>query len=143
MDNMLPLLRRKRMITQRDLARMLDVSPSYLCKVEKGMIEPAETFRNSCADFFNDTVENIFVVKPVMHMEHQGEARFHNNLWSARIKKNIKQNQLAGQLGCSPSYLSRIEKGLQLPSIKFRRQCAKILKISESELFPGSIRDNA
>lgn len=137
---MLPLLRRKRMIKQRDLARMLDVSPSYLCKVEKGMIEPAETFRNSCADFFNDTVENIFLVKPALNMDKQGQTRFHNNLWAARIKKKIKQNQLAGELNCSPSYLSRIEKGLQLPSLKFRKQCAKILKISESELFPDSSR---
>lgn len=141
MDNMLPVLRRKKMIKQRDLAKLLDVSPSYLCKVEKGMIEPADTFRNSCADFFNDTVENIFLIKPVLKMDDHGEQRFHNNIWAARIKKKIKQNRLAGLLGCSPSYLSRIEKGIQQPSIKFRKQCARILKISESELFPGCSRD--
>jgi len=141
LDNMLPVLRRKKMIKQRDLARLLDVSPSYLCKVEKGMIEPAETFRNSCALFFNETVDNIFLVKPVLHMDNHGENRFHNNVWAARIKKNLKQNRLAELLGCSPSYLSRVEKGLQQPSIKFRKQCARILKIRESELFPEVIRD--
>ena len=128
------------MIKQRDLAALLDVSPSYLCKVEKGLIEPAETFRISCADFFNETVENIFLVKPVLKMDKQGQNRFHNNIWAARQKKNIKQNRLAELLGCSPSYLSRIEKGLHQPSIKFKRQCAKILKIGESDLFPESGR---
>lgn len=141
MDNMLPVLRRKKMIKQRDLAKLLDVSPSYLCKVEKGMIEPADTFRNSCADFFNDTVENIFFIKPALKMDNHGNGRFHNNVWAARIKKKIKQNRLAVLLGCSPSYLSRIEKGMQQPSIKFKKQCARILKISESELFPVNSRD--
>lgn len=141
MNNMLPVLRRKKMIKQRELAKVLDVSASYLCKVEKGLIVPAEAFRNSCADFFNDTVENIFFIKPVLHIESHGENRFHNNLWTARKKKNIKQNRLSEMLGCSPSYLSRIEKGLQQPSIRFRRQCAKILRISESDLFPESTRD--
>ena len=124
------------MIKQRDLARQLNVSPSYLCKVEKGLIEPAENFRNSCADFFNETVENIFLIKSALHIQQTGETRFHNNLWAVRQKKNMKQNRLAELLGCSPSYLSRIEKGLQRPSIRFRKKCARVLKVRESELFP-------
>jgi transcriptional regulator with XRE-family HTH domain len=56
-----------------------------------------------------------------------------------RQEKGIKQYELARQLECSPSYLSKVEKGLQRPNDRFRKRCAKILRVKESELFAGEL----
>jgi len=139
LSNKLSYLRRERGIKQYSLAKILEVSPSFLCKIEKGLQEPTDIFKNRCAVYFNEQVESIFPV-----MENKKEIIFNettagrNNLWTVRLKKNLKQNKLAELLGCSPSYLSKIEKGLQEPNSIFKKKCAKILKIKEMELFPES-----
>ncbi len=139
MSNKLSYLRRARGIKQYNLARTLEVSPSFLCKIEKGLQEPTDIFKNKCAAYFNEQVESIFPMadnkKEIVFLETVSNS---NNLWSVRLKKNIKQNKLADLLGCSPSYLSKIEKGLQEPNSTFKKKCAKILKIKELELFPES-----
>ncbi len=137
MGNKLALLRRTRGIKQYDLAQTLEVSPSFLCKIEKGLQEPTEIIKNKCADFFNEKVESIFsLVEDKRRIDIISGNNLTNNLWTFRTKKNIKQNRLAELLGCSPSYLSKIEKGLQEPNSIFKKKCAKILKIKEMELFP-------
>lgn len=139
MGNKLSYLRRARGIKQYNLARTLNVSPSFLCKIEKGLQEPTDIFKKKCADYFNELEEIIFPV-----IDNKKESVFPedvpgaNNLWRIRLKKNLKQNKLAELIGCSPSYLSKIEKGLQEPNSIFKKKCAKILKIKEMELFPES-----
>jgi transcriptional regulator with XRE-family HTH domain len=59
-----------------------------------------------------------------------------NGLWKIRKSKGIKQNSLAKMMGCSPSYLSKIEKGIQNPNDKFKKKCAKMLRVKEIDLFP-------
>lgn len=137
MNNLIPLLRRKMKLKQRDLAVILKVSPSYLCKVEKGLVKPTEYFKKECAEYFNEKVELIFPVENISGETIYSHGATPNNVWAARKKKNLKQNKLAEQLECSPSYLSKIEKGIQVPTDKFKKKCARILKIKESELFPG------
>ncbi len=140
MENRLSYLRRRSGIKQYDLAKQLEVSPSFLCKIEKGLQEPTDEFMNRCADIFNEKVESIFNSAADNRAAIiQGAENNKNNLWPARIKKKIKQNRLAEQLGCSPSYLSKIEKGLQEPNDAFKKKCAKILKIKEKELFPENL----
>lgn len=136
MENIIPVIRRKKKIKQLDLAKALDVSPSYLCKVEKGLVEPTDYFREQCSSYLGESPEIIFPPLGGKNILKLGDKPFTNNIWSARQKKNIKQNKLAELLECSPSYLSKIEKGLQQPSEKFKKKCAKILKIKEAELFP-------
>lgn len=138
MENLIPILRRKKKIKQIDLAHALDVSPSYLCKVEKGLVEPTESFRESCSSFLGESIEIIFPPQGEKRSINLNERTSANNIWSVRQKKNIKQNRLAELLECSPSYLSKIEKGLQQPNDKFKKKCAKILKTKETELFPES-----
>jgi transcriptional regulator with XRE-family HTH domain len=139
LGNKLSHLRRARGIKQYNLARTLDVSPSFLCKIEKGLQEPTDIFKKKCADFFNEQEELIFPVtenkKDTVLSEGVPGS---NNLWTIRLKKNLKQNKLAELIGCSPSYLSKIEKGLQEPNSTFKKKCAKILKIKEMDLFPES-----
>ncbi|HPS85966.1 MAG TPA: helix-turn-helix domain-containing protein [Spirochaetota bacterium] len=136
MGNKLSFLRRTKGIKQYDLARKLEVSPSFLCKIEKGLLEPTDLFKNKCADFFNEKVESIFSLPEDKKRIILAGDELTNNLWTVRLKKNLKQNKLAELIGCSPSYLSKIEKGFQEPNGAFKKKCAKILKIKETELFP-------
>ena len=138
MINLLPVLRRKKKIKQVELARALNISPSYLCKVEKGLAEPTDAFKESCAVILGEPVESVFPPQTEKISMSLPDKIFTNNLWSIRHKKNIKQNKLAEVLGCSPSYLSKIEKGLQQPNDRFKKRCARILKVKETELFPDT-----
>lgn len=136
MNNILALLRRKKKIKQRELALILDVSPSYLCKVERELVDPTDSFRQSCAEYFDEQISILFPEEVRKKNEIYSDEQSANNVWSARRRKNIKQKKLAELVGCSPSYLSKIEKGKQVPTEKFKKKCAKVLKIKEAELFP-------
>lgn len=139
MGNKLSYLRRAKGIKQYSLAQSLEISPSFLCKIEKGLQEPTELFKKKCAEFFDEKVDSIFPdTDNKKDILFSGPEIIINNLWTVRLKKNLKQNKLAELLGCSPSYLSKIEKGLQEPNSAFKKKCAKILKIKEMELFPDN-----
>jgi len=127
--------RKKKNIKQYDMARALDVSPSYLCKIEKGKQEPSERFKEACAAFLDVTMSEIFPKKIVKRDIEEINHTLDRRLWAVRQKKGLKQNELAEQIGCSPSYLSKVENGLLMPNEKFRKRCARILKIKETELF--------
>lgn len=55
-------------------------------------------------------------------------------LKTIREKRNISQNALAKHLGVSPSYLCRIEKGLQPISISVAIEVADFLDVTLDEL---------
>jgi ribosome-binding protein aMBF1 (putative translation factor) len=95
---------------------------------------------DACSDFLNEPRSVIFPdinVKKILSKNITNE-EFKNNLWNFRMEKGIKQNVLAKQLECTPSFLSKIEKGFQSPNDKFKKKCARILKIKESKIFPSS-----
>lgn len=54
---------------------------------------------------------------------------------SLRIKQNISQQQLAATLNIRNNYLSRIEKGHDLPSIQLADKIAQALNIPTPILF--------
>ena len=122
------------------MAGALDVSPSFLCKVEKGLLDPSEKFIQMCSEYLNVPVDKLFpeekkkarAVKKIQAVETEAE----NMLWHIRQERGIKQYELAQKLSCSPSFLSKVEKGLQSPNDKFKKKCARILKVKENVLFP-------
>jgi transcriptional regulator with XRE-family HTH domain len=118
------------------MAEALDVSPSYLCKIEKGIQEPNRIFQEACAAFLDMSAEDLFPQHKDRKKSLTLAGHSSNRLWSVRRDRGIKQKKLASLIGCSPSYLSKVEKGLQLPNEKFKKKCARILKIKEIELFP-------
>ncbi|MCP4132592.1 MAG: helix-turn-helix domain-containing protein [bacterium] len=133
---MIPYFRRKMRIKQYDMAKDLRVSPSYLCKVETGLQNPTERFKDLCARYLKVTVPELFPKKIDKKNIETVNTSLNNKLWNVRKGKGIKQYELAKLIGCSPSFLSKIEKGQQKPNSRFKKKCAKILKIKEAELFP-------
>ncbi len=134
--NLIPYYRRQNKIKQNDLAKALNISPSYLCKIEKGLIQPTIELKQKCVEILNVDLRILFPKTRRKRTIRSIGNEFNNKLWTIRQEKGIKQNHLAKQLECSPSFLSKVEKGLQKPSEKFRKKCARVLKIKETEIFP-------
>lgn len=137
MTNLISIVRRKKNIKQRDLAVALAVSPSYLCKIENGVQIPTEKFIEACSGFLETPKDELFPNGQNGNRRLKIKDVFDNGLWSARMNRGIKQNELARQLGCSPSYLSKIEQSKLQAKPLFKKKCAKILKVKEAELFPA------
>jgi len=135
LNNLLPVIRRAKGIKQVDLAKSLSISPSYLCRIERGLLEAPDELKAQCSEILGVTVNELFPDEKI-NTDRNFSNSTSNNLWQIRMKKKLKQNQLAILMDCSPSYISKIEKGLQAPNDKFRKKCAKILKVKESEIFP-------
>lgn len=139
MENILSLIRRKRKITQSRMAEDLKVSPSYLCKVEKGTQEPSRRFMKDCSVYLDVAEGELFpntksAVRGRLQLDKE---HYPNILWIKRQEKKLKQYELARMVGCSPSYLSRVEKGKQDPTDHFKNRCARVLRIRKTVLFPG------
>ena len=52
-----------------------------------------------------------------------------------RVANNLTQAELARRLEVDPSYISKIEKGSQEPSLKFLRKAADVLLVSPAYFF--------
>jgi putative transcriptional regulator len=133
-ETTIPFVRRQKKIKQNDMARALNVSPAYLCKVEKGIMRPTDSFKKQCALYLKSTINDLFP-KKVDYSRFSLKKNPGNRLWEFRQKKGIKQNDLAKSLKCSPSYLSKVEKGHSEPTADFKKKCSKILNIREKEIF--------
>ena len=131
-ENRISIIRREKKIKQRDLATALGISPSYLCKIEKVVQEPTDKFIKACSEYLGVSENELFSPP---NKKTKRKSQFKNKLWEIRQAKGIKQYELARILECSPSYLSKVEKGLQCPNDKLRKLCARVLKIKEKELF--------
>ena len=59
-----------------------------------------------------------------------------NNIRQIRQKRQIAQQALAAQAGCSPSKLTSIERYNYLPSEDLRQRIADALGVSEVEIWP-------
>lgn len=137
MDNVILYFRRKKKVKQVDMAKALNVSPSYLCKIERGVQKPTDEFKKMCAKYFNVAVAKLFPENAQISKNIMNDfVESRNKLWSIRMSKGIKQYELARRIHCSPSYLSKIEKGLLEPTQDFKKACAKVLKLKEIDIFP-------
>jgi len=131
MGNSISKYRRIRKIKQNDMAKAMGVTPSYLCKIEKDSIDAPESFKKSCAEYLDVELNVLFSPSKKVIVESDS-----NMIWNERTKKGITQRELASMLKCSPSYLSKIEKGEIDPPFEFKKECAKIFRKKADKLFP-------
>lgn len=60
-----------------------------------------------------------------------------HKLKQARETLGLSQAELGRRIKISPSCVSQVENGHRRPWPRFRRRCARVLKVTESELFGG------
>ena len=63
-----------------------------------------------------------------------------NRLKEFRVKAGLSQVELARRAGIASTNLNAVECGRLVPWTKFKRRLARVLKVSQTELFP---EDNA
>lgn len=129
------MLRKKRGIKQYDMARALNVSPSYLSKIETDTQEPTEKFKINSAKYLKTTVEKLFNTSPVEEVYPEFSTGLPNKLWSKRREMGIKQYDMAKKLKVSTPFLSKVELGLIEPPNEFKQLASKIYKMDSKELF--------
>ena len=61
-------------------------------------------------------------------------AKFGRKVKEIRLKKDMSQNDLAKKLRVSASYVSKIERGIQNPSLRGIEKIAKALRVNIWEL---------
>ena len=136
MKNVIAFVRREKKISQVKLANLIGVSPSYLCKIEKSIIEPSSLFIEKCSIVLG-VEKTVLFPRTVSTRKIIVQSRPQkNSIWLERKKQGIKQVDLAKKINFSPSYLSKVETGQQDPTDFFKKQCARVLRKKESELFP-------
>ncbi len=65
------------------------------------------------------------------------QAQLGKNIKKARIKVELKQEEVAEKAGIHVSYYSRIERGVVNPSYEVLDNIRKVLKISPADIFPA------
>ena len=61
---------------------------------------------------------------------------FKNNIRELRNKKGISQSCLSRMIGVAEPSLSQVERGQRLPWPRLKREIARVLKVTQKELFP-------
>ena len=100
-------------------------------KIKQNDIDAPESFKKSCAEYLEVELNVLFSPSKKVIVESDS-----NMVWNERTKKGITQRELAAMLKCSPSYLSKIEKGEIDPPHEFKKECAKIFRKKTDKLFP-------
>ena len=65
------------------------------------------------------------------------QAQLGKNIKKARIKTELKQEEVAEKAGIHVSYYSRIERGVVNPSYEVLDNIRKVLKMSPADIFPA------
>ena len=141
MKNHIYMLRKKRGIKQYDMARALNVSPSYLSKIETDTQEPTEKFKVNSAKYLKTSIEKLFNNQPVEEVYPEFTNGLTNRLWAKRREMGIKQYDMAKKLKVSTPFLSKVELGLIEPPPEFKQLAAKVYKIDSKELFLATVEN--
>lgn len=135
-------LRIRATLTQRGLATKVGVTPSYLSKIEHGVLAPpsASTISKIASILKADANELLslagkFLNVMPLRLRERAALKFGPKLKELRNKSGLSQLEFARQVFVDPSYISKLEKGkMPPPSVKVLSKLAKILKVKKSEL---------
>ena len=64
-----------------------------------------------------------------------GGERMFNKIKALRALHNLTQDQVAKELRCDHSKISRIERGYIQPKLEEKQKIAELLKVSPEEIF--------
>lgn len=61
---------------------------------------------------------------------------FRNNIRELRSRKGISQSCLSRMIGVAEPSLSQVERGQRQPWPRIKREIARVLNVTQKELFP-------
>ena len=130
-------IRARRKEVMRDMAKVLDVTPSFLSSVENGKEKVPEKWTEKIADHYNLNDMEINALK----LAENGIIgnRLGDYICSARERAGLTRNALALQAGISYTEIRRIEEGKRKsPSCSHLFAIANVLKVSPYEMYQAA-----
>ena len=129
-------------LSLRQLAEKVNVSPSYISKIENGVLAPpSEKVILALAEFLNTDKEELMtsggkLPRHIVQIQrNRAKAEFGVRLRELRNLASMTQRELASRASVNYSYVSKIENGLMPPpSQKLILRLADILNVDKDEL---------
>lgn len=126
-------LRKKRKITQKDLANVLGVDNTTISKWESDIYEPEMTAINKIADYFNVTVDYLLGRTDDLDENIKNTnimSKFPMRLRKLRKEKKLTAKKLGEKLDLAESTISGYENGNRSPDINTLQKIADFLETS-------------
>lgn len=114
------LLRRKKGLSQAELAEKAGISAAYLCHIEKGKVLPAVSTLRSIARTLEVCTDDL--MSATSHVGYK--------IKKIRRERDLTQADLAAGAGVSTGLIGQIESGRVEPSIKTLEKIASALSLS-------------
>ncbi len=114
------LIREDKNISLTELARIVDISVSYLSEIERGNVQPAVNTLRKIAESLEVSPSNL--------IGREGSIGY--RLRSIREEFGLTQAELAGRAGVSAGLIGQIELGKVQPSLKTVEKIATVLGTS-------------
>lgn len=112
--------REEKGLSLQELSTLADISYSYLCEIEKGVVLPSIRSLRKIASGLKISLKNLM----------SSSVSLGAKLASLRKEQGLKQAELARKSGLSPGLIGQIEKGKVEPSLKTVEKIASALEIS-------------
>ncbi|MBL1231001.1 helix-turn-helix domain-containing protein [Enterococcus sp. BWB1-3] len=130
-------IRKKKNISQKELAKTIGITAQGLLKIEKGLVDPK-----------TETLEKIMQALDISANELYGNEEtsdfhiqlpFARNLKRIRTEEQLSLDELALKTGISVTQLSGLEEGSQRPSPQLLEKIADALSVSSNELMENDL----
>ena len=82
----------------------------------------------------------VVLRRRVWYLASMLQQRLARRIAELRLKRGLTQVQLAKAAGCSPDFISRVERGVNAPSVAWLEGFARALKVEVVDLFRFSRR---
>lgn len=129
--------RRKRELSQKELAELVDMTPQSLLKVEKGLVNPKADTLEKIMEALRITPNQLFGAEEYENVHLQ--IPFARNLKRMRESVNLSQENLGELLGVTGQEIAEMENGTLIPSKEFTKKICTELMVSESDLTENSV----
>ncbi len=121
------LLREERGMSLQDLATATGLSYSYICEIERGLVDPSLRALRNTAKALHVPVNRI----------NAPDSSLGGKITRVREEFGMKQSQLAKKAGVSPGMIGQLEQGKVQPSLQTVEKIASAFGISPCYFIAG------
>ncbi len=129
--------RRKRAISQKELASLIDMTPQSLLKVEKGLVNPKADTLEKIMEALRITPNQLFGAEEYENVHLQ--IPFARNFRRIREALNLTKGKAGELLQITEKEITELEEGTLIPSNELMRRICDEFMVSESELTENSV----
>ena len=121
------LLREERAMTLQNLATATGLSYSYICEIERELVEPSLRALRKVAEALNVPINRIKLP----------DSSLGGKIARVREEFGLKQSQLAKKAGVSPGMIGQLEQGKVQPSLQTVEKIASAFGVSPCYFIAG------